>query len=97
MEVLYLLVPLSLGLAALVVWALLWAIRTGQFEDLEGAAHRILRDDDDRPDPEPRRDAQERIARHARSEPSSKQDDPPDIDRAPLASDERTRRTGRSS
>ena len=43
---LYLLVPLSLGLAALVVWALLWAVRTGQFEDLEGAAHRILRDDD---------------------------------------------------
>ena len=46
MEVLYLLVPLSLGLAALVIWALLWAVRSGQFEDLEGAAHRILRDDD---------------------------------------------------
>ncbi len=49
MEVLYLLVPLSLGLAALVVWALLWAVRSGQFDDLDGAAHRILLDDEDRP------------------------------------------------
>jgi cbb3-type cytochrome oxidase maturation protein len=46
MEVLYLLVPLSLALIALVVWAVLWAVRSGQFEDLEGPAHRILMDDD---------------------------------------------------
>ncbi len=49
MEVLYLLVPLSLLLVALIVWIFLWAIRSGQFDDLEGPAHRILMDDDDTP------------------------------------------------
>ncbi|MEZ5583697.1 MAG: cbb3-type cytochrome oxidase assembly protein CcoS [Candidatus Competibacteraceae bacterium] len=28
-------------------WALVWAVKTGQFDDLEGPAHRILMDDDD--------------------------------------------------
>jgi len=46
MEVLYLLIPLSLILLGLVTWALFWAVRSGQFEDLEGPAHRILMDDD---------------------------------------------------
>jgi cbb3-type cytochrome oxidase maturation protein len=46
MEVLYLLIPLSLILLALVTWALFWAVRSGQFEDMEGPAHRILMDDD---------------------------------------------------
>ena len=46
MDILFLLIPLSLVLVALVVWALLWAVRSGQFEDLEGPAHRILMDDD---------------------------------------------------
>ena len=49
MEVLYLLIPLSLLLVALIVWIFLWAIRSGQFDDLEGPAHRILMDDDDMP------------------------------------------------
>ena len=47
MEVLYLLIPLSLILVALIVWIFLWAIRSGQYDDLEGPAHRILMDDDD--------------------------------------------------
>lgn len=47
MEVLYLLIPLSLLLVALIVWIFLWAIRSGQFDDLEGPAHRILMDDDE--------------------------------------------------
>jgi len=47
MEVLYLLIPLSLLLIGLIVWIFLWAIRSGQFDDLEGPAHRILMDDDD--------------------------------------------------
>jgi nitrogen fixation-related uncharacterized protein len=29
------------------VWAFIWAVKTGQFDDLEGPAHRILMDDDD--------------------------------------------------
>ncbi len=46
LEILYLLVPLAVVLAALIVWAFLWAVRSGQFDDLEGPAHRILMDDD---------------------------------------------------
>jgi nitrogen fixation-related uncharacterized protein len=29
------------------IWAFIWAVKTGQFDDLEGPAHRILMDDDD--------------------------------------------------
>ncbi len=39
-------------LVAGIVAAFFWAIRSGQFDDLEGPAHRILLDDDDRPEPE---------------------------------------------
>jgi cbb3-type cytochrome oxidase maturation protein len=46
MEIIFLLIPLSLLLIALVIWAFLWSIRSGQFDDLEGPAHRILMDDD---------------------------------------------------
>jgi len=53
MEVLYLLIPIAVLLAAGIVWALLWAVRSGQFDDLEGPAHRILMDDDDAVKPEP--------------------------------------------
>lgn len=38
---------LSLGLLGLV--AFLWALKTGQFDDLDGAANRILFDDDPPP------------------------------------------------
>ena len=48
MEVLYLLIPLSLILVAVIGWAFLWAVNSGQFEDLEGPAHRILQDSEDR-------------------------------------------------
>ncbi|MET0026790.1 MAG: cbb3-type cytochrome oxidase assembly protein CcoS [Candidatus Thiodiazotropha sp.] len=46
MDVIYGLIPgmILLGLAAVAV--LFWAARTGQFDDLEGEAHRILMDDD---------------------------------------------------
>jgi cbb3-type cytochrome oxidase maturation protein len=51
MDILYMLIPMSVVLVALIVAAFLWAIRSGQFDDLEGPAHRILMDRDDRPDP----------------------------------------------
>lgn len=53
MTILLYLIPVALllGLAGLV--AFLWALRSGQFEDLDGAANRILFDDDDRPLPPP--------------------------------------------
>jgi cbb3-type cytochrome oxidase maturation protein len=46
MEVIYLLIPLSVIMVGVIVWVFLWAIRSGQFDDLEGPAHRILMDDD---------------------------------------------------
>jgi cbb3-type cytochrome oxidase maturation protein len=49
MDVIYGLIPgmIFLGLAA--VGVLFWAARSGQFDDLEGEAHRILMDDDIKP------------------------------------------------
>jgi len=41
------LIPAALLLGLLGLAAFLWALKSGQFEDLEGAAHRILFDDDD--------------------------------------------------
>ena len=46
MDILYLLIPISLIIVAIAVWIFMWAIRSGQYEDLEGPAHRILMDDD---------------------------------------------------
>jgi cbb3-type cytochrome oxidase maturation protein len=45
-EIIYLLIPLSLVLVGGIVWTFFWAVRSGQFDDLEGPAHRILMDDD---------------------------------------------------
>lgn len=47
MTILYLLIPLSLTLLGLAVWAFFWAVKHDQFDDLEGPAHRILFDDDE--------------------------------------------------
>ena len=47
MESLYLLIPLSIVLAFVIGACFWWATRSGQFDDLEGPAHRILMDDDD--------------------------------------------------
>jgi len=46
MEIIYLLIPLSVILVGVIIWIFLWAIRSGQFDDLEGPAYRILMDDD---------------------------------------------------
>jgi cbb3-type cytochrome oxidase maturation protein len=50
MNVLVYLVPLALGLGLTGLFAFLWALRSGQYGDVDGAALRILQDDDvDRP------------------------------------------------
>lgn len=46
------LIPAALFLGLLGLAAFLWALRSGQFEDMEGAAHRILNDDEDEPSEE---------------------------------------------
>ena len=50
MEAIYLLIPIAIVLTAIIVGIFFWAIRSGQFDDLEGPAHRILMEDDDSPD-----------------------------------------------
>lgn len=46
MEVIYILIPLSLVLVAVIVGFVVWAVSSGQFEDLERPGYRILDDDD---------------------------------------------------
>lgn len=46
MNQMLILLPLALGLGAVGLAAFIWAVRTGQFEDLEGDALRILSDDE---------------------------------------------------
>ena len=51
MSMLYVLIPLAIMLLALAVWALLWAIKTGQFDDLESHGWSVVLDDDQKPPP----------------------------------------------
>jgi cbb3-type cytochrome oxidase maturation protein len=46
MDVLILLIPLSVVLVLLVGAGFWWSVKSGQYDDLEGPAHRILADDD---------------------------------------------------
>lgn len=46
MNVLVYLVPMALGLGLVGLFAFLWSLRSGQYDDLDGAALRILEDDD---------------------------------------------------
>ena len=48
MEIVYLLIPIVLVLVIIMVAVFLWAVKSDQFEDLEGPAHRIIMDDNDR-------------------------------------------------
>jgi cbb3-type cytochrome oxidase maturation protein len=45
MTVLLMLIPIALGLGGLGLGAFLWALKSGQYDDMDGAAHRILFDD----------------------------------------------------
>lgn len=47
MNVLLYLVPIALTLGLSGLAAFIWAAKSGQFDDLDGAAHRVLRDDED--------------------------------------------------
>ncbi len=46
MEVIYGLIPSMIIIGIVLVVILFWAIKSGQFDDLEGDAHRILMDED---------------------------------------------------
>lgn len=47
MDIMIVLIPGALCLGALGLAAFFWSLRSGQYEDLDGAAHRILIDDED--------------------------------------------------
>ena len=47
MDILYLLIPLSLVLVFLIGALFWWSLKSGQFDDLEGPAHRVLHDEDE--------------------------------------------------
>jgi cbb3-type cytochrome oxidase maturation protein len=49
MEVLVYLVPLALGLGLLGLFGFLWSLRSGQYDDLDGAAWRAIMDEDTDP------------------------------------------------
>ncbi len=46
MNVLIFLIPVAIAFGLLGLYGLFWSLKTGQYEDLEGAAYRILQDDD---------------------------------------------------
>tara|TARA_R110002012_G_scaffold169997_1_gene334114 strand:+ start:207 stop:449 length:243 start_codon:yes stop_codon:yes gene_type:complete len=78
MTILYLLIPLSLILLGLAVWAFFWAVKNDQFDDLEGPAHRILFDEDENDlSPEQRRQQQ------VKNKPVAPSDAPPPDDQEP--------------
>ena len=64
MEILYLIIPITLILVGIIICFLWWSSRSGQYDDMEGPAWRILMDDDT-PKPE---------------EPTEKTDDVPPKD-----------------
>lgn len=46
MEVIYALIPSMIVIGLVLIAILFWAVKSGQFDDLEGDAHRILMDED---------------------------------------------------
>ena len=56
MESLLYLIPAMLLLGGLGLAGFLWALKSGQYDDMEGNAARILFDDDDKPLPAPKKE-----------------------------------------
>lgn len=46
MDIIYLLLPVALIIVIIIIAVFFWAVKSDQFDDLEGPAHRILMDDD---------------------------------------------------
>ena len=47
MNIVFVLIPISLIVVVIIIAALFWAVRSGQYDDMEGPRHQILMDDDD--------------------------------------------------
>ena len=61
MDVIYTLIPGMIFFGLIFVGVLIWAIKKGQYDDLEGDAHRILLDEDDPTDKAAEGDRKKRI------------------------------------
>jgi len=46
LEILYLLIPLAMVILVVIAAFFIWSVKSGQMDDLEGPAYRILMDDD---------------------------------------------------
>jgi len=66
MTILYLLIPIAMVIMTIAIVLFVWSVRSGQYDDLEGPAYRILMDDDDPRIPRPAR----RSVRKGTGEPS---------------------------
>ena len=78
MSILYLLIPLAVVLMIVAAAFFLWTVRTGQYDDLEGPAHRILMDDDDPMIPEnarPKKKSEQPAQRPAGADPDDAKED----------------------
>ena len=51
MESVWLLIPVSVILVFVIAAVFWWSVRSGQFDDLEGPAFRVLMDDEEKPPP----------------------------------------------
>lgn len=52
MNGLFFLIPIALLMGGAGLAAFLWSLKSGQYEDLDGAAWRILQDDETKPKPD---------------------------------------------
>ena len=64
MSILYLMIPMGILIVIGAIWAFFWAVNSGQFDDLDSPAWRILLDDDSRPP---------RSVREEEAEPAAKE------------------------
>jgi cbb3-type cytochrome oxidase maturation protein len=64
MKIVMILIPVMLILVALGIVLFSWAVKNGQYDDLEGPAHRILYDDDEDRIPEEARQPDQKTATH---------------------------------
>lgn len=55
MDVIYALIPGMIFIGLIMVGVLIWAVKSGQYDDLEGDAQRLLMDEDGKPKPGRRR------------------------------------------
>jgi len=65
MDILYLLIPLSLVLVFVIGILFWWFLKSGQFDDMEGPAYRILMDDD-----QPARTERKEVAKSPEDRPT---------------------------